>query len=260
MLGKCKLCELQAELKKSHILPKSFVKRIRGGEAQLFKIPGEGMPRVQKTNGEYIKRMLCGSCEQLLDKNFEKYGTQLFVNSENFLEDGKRVLFTKFDYQRYFLFILSILWRGAVSGLAVYKQLAPLTFMSEAMRSCLMKNSMSTLHLIGFKIDRFMKLSIVRIFDPSGQIPQDAIDKVILGVNAVKGSTLSHGVSYHFMVDGFYITCHIFPPDSRYLANWCPPGRILNRRFISIPKVAISEIELVREAFNAAIASGENKE
>lgn len=254
MLGICRLCDQQDTLCKSHIVPNSFVKRIKDGDPQLVAVVVKESPKARKTNGDVTKYLLCSACEQLLERSYEKYGTRLFVETAEIHETSTHVLFTKFDYEKYFLFVVSILWRASVSGLKEYEPLVGLADLSAGFKSCLRKNTIFSEHF-GIRIDKFIKLSILKVVDDSGLIPQSALDNLLLALNLEKGKTVDDGLHFYLMVDGFLLVAHFFPLRSPLLANWLPSGRVTGRRFLKVPKVPFSELSQVHQSINAAITA-----
>ena len=100
--GICKLCGESKALYLSHILPKSFTRRMRDGAPQVIAVEVLAKPKSQKSNGEYVERLLCKDCELLIKQKYEDYGTRLFVARKNIAEYGSHVFFSDFDYQSTF--------------------------------------------------------------------------------------------------------------------------------------------------------------
>lgn len=251
MQGVCKLCDQKGELLLSHILPKSYSKRMRQGAPQVVAVTVEDPPKARKTNGENIERLLCKDCELLLKKKYEDYGTRLFVNRKLITENNDFVLIDNFRYEPYFLYVISILWRAAVSSFSSYKTIQGLSEFSVFFKPCIRKETMTTPKLDNIKLDDFIKLTILRITDTTNEIPQSTIDSMILDINVERGDTIDEGFHCYFMVDGFLIITSIFPPQSAILANWHPHGLVLNQNYLRVPKVGYEKLKLLTEGFNA---------
>jgi hypothetical protein len=130
----CNLCGETAILVKSHIIPKSCFRSIRGQGAKTFA----GDPGIRE---EYVRngiwdRIVCGACENkfndpdayakfvLLDEGkVPSHFPRVAVRPRN--EDGVREQFLEFkgiDYGRFKLFFLSLLWRMSVSDHAFFSK------------------------------------------------------------------------------------------------------------------------------------------
>lgn len=255
MQGVCKLCDRTAKLSLSHILPKSHTRRMRQRAPQVVLVSVENPPIARKSNGEHVERLLCAECEHLIKSKYEDYGTRLFVNRQFITESNDRVNIAQFKYETYFLYVISILWRATVSSLSAYKAIQGLRELAAIFKPCLKDETLTTSLAHRFKLDDFIKLTIVRITDPEHEIPQSTIDSLILGLNVERGDTVDDGFHCHFMVDGFLVIASIFPPTSKALAEWRPTGRVLNRSHLSIPKVSYARFKILTDGFTAIAKS-----
>ena len=82
-MQRCLLCRERRELKRSHLRPRSFLRRYSSSQAKnnsskiFISFTSEG-PR-QKSAGELTYWMLCGECEQILSKNGEdRFSNEMF--------------------------------------------------------------------------------------------------------------------------------------------------------------------------------------
>lgn len=256
MDGVCKLCGKHKKLCLSHILPKSFTKRIRdGGEPQVVAVTVDDKPTSRKSNGEHIEHLLCEKCEHLLKINYEDYGTRLFVKKQNIIENKNHVFITNFEYQKYFLFIVSILWRASASSRKIYNPTKTFSGLDALIKPCIANNTLVLSREL--QLDHFIKISLRKVIDHKGDIPQNILDKLILNLNCERGDSVDEGLHYSFMVDGFLITASLFHLNSPHLQNWNHNGRLLNRSTLKIPKVSFYEIKQVHESM-VAIASVTN--
>lgn len=251
MQGICKLCDRTEKLLLSHILPKSHTKRMRQGAPQVVQVTVKDPPIAIKSNGEYIERLLCSNCEHLLKTKYEDYGTRLFVNSQFINQSRSYISIQPFKYQTYYLYVISILWRAAVSSVSAYKAIQGLHELASIFKPCLLEGTLNIHPPHGIKLDDFIKLSILRIIDPGNEIPQSTIDSLILGLNVERGESIEDGFHCYFMVDGYLIIASIFPPASKVLANWRPYGRVLNRTHLRVPKISYARLKLLTEGFDA---------
>ncbi len=114
---KCKLCLLERDLRKSHIIPE-FLYRPAYDEKHRYaalRQDKNGLDLIQKG---FYEPLLCADCEQLLGR-YESYFAHLWYRSSQRLPLSTRREFihlTGLDYGRFKLFHLSILWRASVSS------------------------------------------------------------------------------------------------------------------------------------------------
>jgi hypothetical protein len=227
---------------------------MRAGAPQVASVVANAPPRAAKSNGEHIERLLCKECEHHIKVNYEDYGTRLFVDRRNIIESDDRVLITDFQYKRYLLFVLSILWRASVSSLKIYAPARGLFELNEVFKSCLLKHTLQSDLLPGVRLDRFVKVALLRIVDHTSQIPQSTLDSLIHNINFKRGPTVEEGLHYYFMVDGFLVSTSLFPLQSVHLQRWRAGGRLVDRSILRIPKVSFYCIQELYEGI-AAIAS-----
>ena len=82
-MQRCLLCRKRRELKRSHLWPKSFLRRYsssqaKGNTSKIFISFTSEKPR-QKSAGELTYWMLCGECEQILSQNGEdRFSKEMF--------------------------------------------------------------------------------------------------------------------------------------------------------------------------------------
>jgi len=138
--GKCKLC-LQEKplLKKSHIIPDFFYvqagmynesHRIHKIEVREFL---ESKHISYVPTGVYDKEILCPECDNNIIGSLETYGRKVLfgglskdaeIRCENFRNpnDGfSYSIFENVNYKKFKLFLLSILWRSAISKNELFK-------------------------------------------------------------------------------------------------------------------------------------------
>ncbi len=104
MTGKCKLCEKNTNLEQSHIIPKFIYKWLKETSATGYLRFGQNPnKRIQDGFKEYL---LCGDCEDLLNKWETEFATNIFHP----LMAGKN---NYFNYRSWFLkFVVSLSWRS----------------------------------------------------------------------------------------------------------------------------------------------------
>ncbi len=129
VIGKCKLCLKTKQLQKSHFIPAAMYKYIiRGALGAEPVVVGR---RITSTTSQQVRdHLLCSDCEDLFNKNGERYTLKWVWNGKDFpLLDRLKLALHKRESNQYLLFSgdrvgldtdqfayfgLSVLWRSAV--------------------------------------------------------------------------------------------------------------------------------------------------
>lgn len=126
MIAKCRLCEIEQELCNSHIIPEFFYKNIYNTPNKFCFTKINGRKILIKTEQKGLREyLLCKSCESTFSL-WEKYAKDIFYprNNKSTIELHNKVgdmnitinEFHSFDYDKFKLFLMSILWRISVSS------------------------------------------------------------------------------------------------------------------------------------------------
>ena len=156
MTGTCKLCEKEADICQSHIIPewgyeRSYDSKHRFSAYDIIK-HREG--RI-KQKGER-ERLLCGKCESTLSV-WESYAKSVWErNTGKWIKiDGGGLWGSGLDYGKLKLFLLSVLWRSdiATGDIGENVSLGP---HSENVRLMLLEDDPKELHLYPCMMMRIM--------------------------------------------------------------------------------------------------------
>jgi hypothetical protein len=82
--GICKLCLLERDLRKSHLIPRAFYKRLRGtgkGNTDPYLITGKG---ARSTSAQYQEHLLCLECETRFKDGGEDYVLDISATQTGF--------------------------------------------------------------------------------------------------------------------------------------------------------------------------------
>lgn len=113
----CKLCLREEKLIKSHIIPDFFYKGVKDNHGGIIRIDNSNQAqRVDyPKSGEYEK-LLCFDCDNKRIGQLDDYASSLHGN-ESLLsfEDQNRQIVFPVTFERYKLFLLSILWRASIA-------------------------------------------------------------------------------------------------------------------------------------------------
>jgi len=200
--------------------------------------------------------MLCGSCEGFLSQAYEKYGTRLFKNKRLILESPDSRVFLKFDYQRFFLYATSILWRASLSKQSDFVLAKDFALISEFFRSCIQRQSLllPSSSEPGLRLDHFVTVSIVKVTENTDLLPQSVIDSTLMYPRLDLNIERATVVTYYFMVDGFVVRLSVHKIDSSGFTSLGTAilGRIKDRSFIKIPTIDIANYPAILRFFSAA--------
>lgn len=206
MNGICKMCGAHSKLCESHIIPRSYYKRLKKGGGQLLIIKNDQDTLPKLSNSDPKENLLCFECEQFLSVEYERSGVRLFkpTRSERHrvVPMGQYVKFKRFLYRETYLYFLSILWRASVSSLPQYAGIF-LGGFEPLVRECIREKKLAFHPQI--RVDYLIKIGIMRMVDYSGQVSDEILKKGVLDLSSSHGESVREGVTYFFMVDGFLV-------------------------------------------------------
>jgi hypothetical protein len=123
----CLLCDEKKPLIEAHIIREFFYKNLG-----LYEPDKKGQGRIHTATifkdevtfnkkgipiGIYDKNILCESCDNFINQEYENYSKQLLFNNSVQLVSiiNGVTTFTNIDYVKFKLFVLSIFWRASIS-------------------------------------------------------------------------------------------------------------------------------------------------
>jgi hypothetical protein len=127
----CKLCQLEKQLRRSHILPEFMYQNLYDENPRRFHSLNVDLDDISKSSNKIEQKgirefLLCDQCEGLISKH-EKYaaetiyakndGNKAYIINASKTDDGQYTLYdyAGFSYKQFKLFLLSILWRMLIS-------------------------------------------------------------------------------------------------------------------------------------------------
>lgn len=204
--GKCKLC-LQEKplLKKSHIIPDFFYVQadMYNQNHQIHKIDVQKFLKNKHISfvptGIYDQGILCKECDNNIIGILETYGRKVLfgglnpdeqincLNFNNPIDGFEFSIVENVDYKKFKLFLLSILWRSAVSSNDFFKDVNFLENYMETLRKMIFEG-------LPGKFNDFPIITMSYIKDKS--VPADFIGQPI------KAET-EKGITITFLLAGF---------------------------------------------------------
>jgi hypothetical protein len=211
-MEKCKLCQQEKPLiKKSHIIPDFLYKcsGIYNEKHQIHKIEIREFLKTKKIKyaptGEYEGGLLCKECDNELIGNLESYANRVlngnlspkeYINCQNYKNSNDGFEYTiceNVDYNRFKLFLLSILWRASISSRKIFNDAKLNEVDNENIRLMLINNN-------GGRINEYPVVTLSYTRDKN--VPIDLIIQPIKSVCPDK--TL-----ITFLIAGFVYTFYI---------------------------------------------------
>lgn len=253
-LGVCRLCCEARELRRSHIVPRSIINRCKGGQGQLVTFSSDASVSPELSNYDPKERLLCSQCEKFLDTTYERHGASLLFPARK--DRGKRLVrmpgyvkFKNFKYEDTYLFFLSIFWRASISSLSTF---ASITFGQALDKEIAASLREKTLSLRGssVRLDGFMRLVMVKLTDPTGQLTDEWFRNTMIGVNTEAGECSD--LLVYFGVGGFLVGFYISPPGESYVgfpSKWTSP--VAGAKVFRAACVPVQELKQVQELLNA---------
>ena len=244
----CQLCKEPAVLRESHVIPRSYYRRLkRGGGGQLVSIKYDGSSPPTKSNSNPTENLLCSACEKFLNREYEKYGTRALINTRNITVFDDHINVKRFEYKKAFLYFASILWRASISTLPEFQRANLTPRLNEHLRCCIKGRTFKINNLLN--LNDYLRISVLRVVDKEGLIEDDIIKNMLLTFGVEPGSESEVTLMYYFMVDGFVI-CYLFYAHGVGSKPVRPmSGILMNRNRIKIPKVDVTELKQIHEAF-----------
>lgn len=200
IIGTCKLCHLETTLRDSHIIPKAFFKKVKLGIPQLARIDTTPNKPVRTDNADWSEYLLCDNCEKFLERNYE---TSQIIRLRAYKENIKspdRLTLVNFEYHRFYLFWLSIIWRASVSTMPEFE---PVKLDSQIEEACriLIKNKINNFALDSFAEN--FKIGILRIADEGIGLDSRKF------LTSLRRSSDQYVDRYYLGVEGFVVVYQI---------------------------------------------------
>jgi len=255
MKGICKLCLQENQLQQSHIIPKSYFKRLKQHGKLVMIRDGK---QTLEGNIDPKEPMLCWDCEQFLSTTFEQYGMGVLRNRSKVRKNSDHIVLSSFNYDKYYLYLLSILWRASVAEHIHYSTVRGEKKLDDALRHCIHQNNLRFNKLSRIRIDDFIKICLFRIVDKTNTFNDDTI-RGVLG-NFVQTTEESiNGIVWYFIADGFLIM-YVFSPgkDLYDMKMQRFKSQLTRGSHQKVMKLEITDSHLLMNAFGNLIKALDN--
>lgn len=201
MKGICKLCLQESELQQSHIIPRSYFKRLKqNGKLVLVR---DGKHSIEG-NVDPKEPMLCRDCEQFLSNNFERYGTDVLRNRSKVRKNSDHIILSSFNHEKYYIYLLSIVWRASIAKHVHYSNVIGQETLDDGLRHCIYQGKLRFNNLSRIRIDHFIKICLFRIVDKKNTFDDTTIKSVLSNIAQTTEESVN-GMIWYFIADGFLI-------------------------------------------------------
>lgn len=238
-MGICKLCNEERELKQSHIVPRAYFRRIKQKSGQSIHVTMNDDERPKKKNFDPKSYLLCAECEKFLSRNYEKYSIEYLRNRNNYTEEGKFLVFSKFNFNKIYIFFISILWRASISDHEIFHNIK-MGGVDDYLKQSILQGDVFIEG--GLKLDELIKVRIFRVIDQTNYFTPEIIENFFINFFFLDSEDY---VSICFIVEG-YLVCYslgIFRSNRRL------SGQINHRSFQVIPKISFENIPFLLDVF-----------
>ncbi|MFA5172815.1 MAG: hypothetical protein WC435_00220 [Candidatus Paceibacterota bacterium] len=149
--GQCKLClQIKDLCKESHIIP-SFLYKLLAGKNSLLVFLDKIAARF-RYNGEYERNILCENCDNQIIGKLDDYAAKFIhnefpqkLNSRIEVINGHEYLVIEndpnYDYKKYKLFLLSLLWRSSIASRPFFQQLKLSSSVEDDLRQMILSSN-----------------------------------------------------------------------------------------------------------------------
>jgi len=243
--GKCKLCNNNKELKDSHIIPNAMFHRIlkaNSGWAITFQDDAESW--VKRSSESWSEYLLCSDCEKFLNEEYEQYSISVLRNALNSVEITKHkngITFKSLVGEKFQLFLVSIVWRAAVSSLEVYSKVELLPLWAEEIRTSLLNHRKIRTSLVDIRISRLHDKT-------KNGFTSENLKNILVSPFFRKHEK---NISYCFLLEGFFV--EFFLPGLNFIER-NKSGMIKpNKGILLIPYINIFNIPEVANLMATAL-------
>ncbi len=205
-ISNCRLCLHKKELQDSHVLPNALFKRLfRKNEGKAIHFNDDSDTLVRYSSESWSEYLFCKECEELLNEQYEQKSIALLRNSLRSVKITKHktgISFENLDQNTLQLFMVSILWRAAISNHHAFDKVYLPGTLQEEIRASLLSNTKVRSSLIGIKVSR--------LYDRTNGFTLLSLKDLI-----ISPFFRDHGnrFSFCFLFDGFFI--EMFVPGLR---------------------------------------------
>jgi hypothetical protein len=200
---RCALCQRNAVLKKSHIIPNAYFRSMKNDEGKLVSFQLEPDAEVRLTQDSWYENLLCGDCEGQFSALEKRWIERMRLVHQAYANGGSDIELPDFEYDSFRTFLLSIFWRPSVSSLTPFETVRLSADENEELRAAL--------HAGSTKAVTKWHILFRKVIDREHGLELDQL--LIRPTGTVAGATTRHRFIFGgFVIDFFNVT--MTTPDS----------------------------------------------
>lgn len=243
MLTTCYLCKEQKKLELSHVIPRAFLKRVKKGEPQLLKVEDLVGVKPVLDNANWTEHLLCKDCEHHLNISYEGSQIPYLRNGANVSKSHGKVTFRNFCFEKFYLFLLSILWRASISEHDAFKSVSLGRELNDTIAGLIRDR---TTKVGGVCFSDLLKIGVVRIVDDakSDEITRSVMTSFVL--EKQQDSAL-----YYLMLEGFLISYYLVSSPGMEMPKGL--GLVKKSFLLKVPRVQVGDSEYAARLFKVLL-------
>jgi hypothetical protein len=211
--GRCHLCEQVTLLCDSHAIPNAqFRPLLSEGNGSAISFVDDANTPISRSSDSWSAEQFCADCESLLNKEYDCYGISVFkAKAGRVVRMKSAISIQNIDTARFRSFLLSVLWRMAISPHPSYLNARLPDIAKEELRQCFAKRGR-------FPSSR-LHVTLERLHDSTaeGAIPSEQFRNVVISPFL---RTHERHYAVCFVLFGFLVQVHVpaMPRTARKLS------------------------------------------
>jgi hypothetical protein len=243
-MNKCHLCTLEKTLSGSHIIPRTFLKRTKGGDAQLIKIDSAEDSKPKYDNANWHELLLCEHCERHLNLKYESSQIAYLRKRKSYISSDIKVTYANFDFERFYILWLSIIWRASISSLDIYDNVSFTSEVNELMRNVILSGKTRT---NGVCFSDVFQIGVAKITLPP-EIDQSLLKGLM--TNFLNEHD-EDSMNFHLILEGFLISFHFSSNRNKVLPRTF--GLLKHSFLFRMPLISVFDSPITQRVFESTV-------
>lgn len=250
MIGICKFCEKESEIKRSHAIGNTVFRKILKkceGNAAITIVRNEN--KIKKCNDSWAIEQLCGVCENFFNSRFEDYSIHVLRKEQKGVKVEKHpswISFQGINQTRLILYFLSIYWRAGWSEHQAYNAVVINQGVSDYLRKCFLGEHKLNSSLFCIKV--------CKLVDESKGFDQESLSQIIVNpFNRI----LKNVTSMCMLYEGYFF--EIFIRGVNFKDRKMPGYLDQSKKTLLVPYIDILDIPEVVDSFVDGLRIHNNK-
>jgi hypothetical protein len=190
-------------------------------------------------NGDWTEELFCAECEDWLNIRYETSQIAFLRAYKNIHKYQHKITFKNFNYEKFYLFLLSIFWRASISSLPDFSNVRLGDGLEQYIRRVLVAGSISKEFAV---LPDLLKIGIIRLVDD-----RQEDESIMRGYMTSFILESDHPFIYHLVLDGFLISYMLVDDANMEMPRELGP---LKRSFLlKVPRVQINDSARGRKIF-----------